>query len=99
MMSVDEAGTDDLVCTVNDLGVFRRLDVVPNFCNLAILNQETGSGWCHVVVMVMNEERAIFENDAGGNHFCECNEETSTWSGAPTIYMNSTSINNACKSV
>jgi hypothetical protein len=78
MMSVDEAWTDDLVGTINNLGIFRRLNVVINFCNLAILNQEAGNGWCDVVIMVMNEDGAISENDAGGNHFCECNEETSS---------------------
>jgi hypothetical protein len=98
MMSVNEAGTDDFVGTINDLGVFRRLDVVPYFRYFAILNEEAGSGWYHVVVVIMNEEGAIFENDAGGNHFTCAMMEGSIRSRASPIYMNSAAANKACNS-
>jgi hypothetical protein len=67
MMSIDEARTDELVGTIDDLDILRGFNILRNRHDLAALNQKAGSSWGDVVVIVMKEERAILENDAFRN--------------------------------
>jgi hypothetical protein len=53
MMGVDKTGANQLVGAVDDLGILRGLNVVRNPHDFAILNQEAGSGWRYVVVIVV----------------------------------------------
>jgi hypothetical protein len=53
MMGVDKTGADQLVGTVDDLGILRGLNVVRNRHNFAILNQKAGNGWRYVIIIVM----------------------------------------------
>jgi hypothetical protein len=63
VVGVDKARTYDLVGAINDLAIVRWFNVMRNFQDLALLNQEIGRSWDDVAVRIMNENGAILQKD------------------------------------
>lgn len=67
VMAVDEAGTDDLVCAVDNFGVGVRGDGFADFGDRCASNEEVGMVKdLYIVSMVVNEEDAVLEENGMG---------------------------------
>jgi hypothetical protein len=63
VVGVNEAGTYDLVGAINDFAIVRRFNVMRNFQDLSLLNQEIGRSWDDVAVCIMDENGTILQKD------------------------------------
>lgn len=63
MMRVDEPGRDDLIGTVNDFGITRRLDIRCNLRDLVALDQNRCLRWNNMIIRVVNKSGAVFQEN------------------------------------
>lgn len=73
-MSINEAWTDNLIPTVDNVDTMCCFDPIGNFLDLSVLYKNICAGWCYMAVAIMYQDNSVSEQSTSSGH---CNSRIS----------------------